>query len=66
MSKISYIHVAPLFFKQTFMERLQNINETDPNEPVLLLQCSVTPNQSEAGPFYAQVELGAETTKITL
>lgn len=49
---------------QTYVERLQN--ETDPDEPVLFLQCSVTPNQSEAGPFYAQVELGAETTKITL
>lgn len=63
--KILFIHVVPLFFlKQTFIERLQN--ETDPDEPVLFLQCSVTPNQSEAGPFYAQVELGAETTKITL
>lgn len=37
--------------KPKHVERLQN--ETDPDEPVLFLQCSVTPNQSEAGPFYA-------------
>lgn len=62
--KILYIHEVPFKKTQTYVERLQN--ETDPDEPVLFLQCSVTPNQSEAGPFYAQVELGAETTKITL